>query len=129
MKLIKKVFVSLLIIFLIGSLIKINTVQAETKVDDTMSAAESFIRAGEQNTDIDEGKLQNISDFLYNLFLGIGIIVAVIVGIVIGIKFMTGSIEEKAEYKQLLVPYLVSCGVVFGAFGIWKVAVNVFSSM
>lgn len=129
MKIIKKVFINFLLIFMIISLIKIGTVNAATSVDDTMNAAESFIRSGEQSTNINETELQDTADFLYNLLLGIGIIVAVIVGMVIGIKFMTGSIEEKAEYKQLLLPYLVSCAVVFGAFGIWKIAVNVLSEL
>lgn len=129
MKIIKKVFINFLLIFMMISLIKIGTVNAATSVDDTMNAAESFIRSGEQSTNINETELQDTADFLYNLLLGIGIIVAVIVGMVIGIKFMTGSIEEKAEYKQLLLPYLVSCAVVFGAFGIWKIAVNVLSEL
>lgn len=54
---------------------------------------------------------------------------AVIVGIIIGIKYMIGSIDEKAECKQLLLPYFVSCFVVFGAFGIWKLAVNIVSKI
>ena len=33
---------------------------------------------------------------------------------------MIGSTEEKAEIKKLLLPYVVGCLVVFGAFGIWK---------
>lgn len=66
---------------------------------------------------------------MYNLLLGLGIIVAVIVGIIIGIKYMIGSIDEKAECKQLLLPYFVSCFVVFGAFGIWKLAVNIVSKI
>ncbi len=37
----------------------------------------------------------------------IGIIVSVVTLILIGIKFMTGSIEEKAEYKKSMIPYLI----------------------
>lgn len=42
---------------------------------------------------------------------------------------MIGSAEEKAKIKDSLVPFVVGCVVVFGAFGFWKVAVNVFSSV
>ena len=35
----------------------------------------------------------------------IGIILSVIV--ILGIKFMTGSVEEKADYKKSIIPYLV----------------------
>ena len=52
-------------------------------------------------------------------------VVAVIIGLVIGIKFMVSSVEEKAKIKELLLPYVVGCGVVFGAFGIWSLVVNI----
>lgn len=37
----------------------------------------------------------------------IGIILSVIVIGILGIKFMTGSVEEKADYKKSIIPYLV----------------------
>ena len=62
------------------------------------------------------------------MLLAFGIITAVIVGSILGIKYMIGSVEEKAEYKQTLLAYLISCVVVFGAFGIWKLVINILSS-
>lgn len=32
---------------------------------------------------------------------------------IIGIKYMTGSLEEKANYKKTMVPYLVGCVILF----------------
>lgn len=98
-------------------------------VDSIMDEADDFIKDGEASSDIDETQLGETSDFLYNLLLGIGIIAAVGVGVVLGIKYMVGSLEEKADLKQALLGYAISCLVIFGAFGIWKLAVNVFSSM
>ena len=66
---------------------------------------------------------------LYNALLIIGIIIAVIVGTILGIKFMIGSVEEKADIKKLLIPYIVGCIVVFGAFGIWKLVVTILANM
>ena len=37
----------------------------------------------------------------------------------------TGSIEGKAKIKEALVPYIIGCIVVFGAFFIWKTLVNI----
>ena len=34
---------------------------------------------------------------------------------------MMGSVEEKAEVKETLVPFIVGCVVVFAAFAIWKI--------
>ncbi len=102
---------------------------SDLSVDNIMSDADDFIKDGEATYDINESALGDTSKFLYNLLLGVGIIVAVGVGIVLGIKYMTGSLEEKADLKETLLGYAVSCLVVFGAFGIWKLAVTVFSSM
>lgn len=44
---------------------------------------------------------------------GIGMAVSVITLVVLGIKYMVGSIEEKAEYKKSMIPYLVGAFFVF----------------
>lgn len=43
----------------------------------------------------------------------IGSIVSVITLAVIGIKYMVGSVEEKAEYKKTMLPYLIGAILVF----------------
>lgn len=96
-------------------------------IDEIFNSADNFVKKGNEET-IDETELKNVSNFLYNLLLGVGIIVAVIVGIIIGMKYMAGSIEEKAELKQQALAYVISCIVIFGAFGIWKIVVNTLST-
>ena len=34
---------------------------------------------------------------------------------IIGIKYMTGSLEEKAQYKKSMMPYIIGCILIFGA--------------
>lgn len=43
----------------------------------------------------------------------IGVLVSVISLSIIGIKFMLGSVEEKAQYKQTLIPWIVGACMVF----------------
>lgn len=92
-----------------------------SSLDDMITDANNFVKEGE--IQYEEDTLQDFSSTLFNIFSIVGAAVAVIVGIVIGIKYMIGSVEEKAEYKKMLVPYIVGCVVVFGAFGIWKLIV------
>ena len=42
-----------------------------------------------------------------------GSIIAVATLIIIGIRYMTGSVEEKAEYRKTLKPYLIGAFMVF----------------
>lgn len=44
----------------------------------------------------------------------VGSLVAIIALIVLGVKYMMGTIEEKAEYKKTLLPYFIGAMMVFG---------------
>ena len=81
------------------------------------------------NTTMDTENLRKISGDLYNIFLAAATGVAVIVGAILGIQFMTAGIEKKVEVKQALFPYLVSCVIVFGSMGIWKLIVTILSDI
>lgn len=108
-----------------------NITKSETasgSLEDMMSDADAFVATG--NTEpISQSDLQSFSNMMYNILLEVGIAVAVIIGGIIGIKFMMASVEEKAQVKELLVPYVVGCVIVFGSFAIWKLAVTLFGSM
>lgn len=96
-------------------------------VDSVIQGAQDFLSVG-KDSQVNEEKLKGTSDFIFNLLLAIAMVVAVIVGIIIGIKFMVGGIEEKAKIQESLIPYVIGCVVIFGAFGIWKLAVTVLST-
>lgn len=57
------------------------------------------------------------------------IVIAVIVLLILGIKYMIGSASEKAEYKKTMIPYLVGAVLVFGAGAIAQVIVQVTSNL
>ena len=56
----------------------------------------------------------SIAGTIINWIWGISIIVAIIVVMVIGIKFIIGGTQEKAEYKKSLMP--VAVGVILVVF-------------
>lgn len=145
-----KVFLILLLVFVIFAMASnINIVQAvqtkgtttkdkdmntytkqdyssDTSLSGVISGGDSFIQAGKGGSaQIDKGSLQNASSSIYNILLICGVIIAVLIGSIMGIKFMIGSVEEKAEIKAALVPFAIGCIVVFGAFGIWKIVVTI----
>lgn len=134
LKQIVKIVLTLIIILLI--IAKFNIVQAYVQVasgtgrenitiEDVTGGAKNFIQSGtSQNNPLDITGIQNVTDVLYNILLAVGIVVAVVVGLLIGIKYMTGSVAQKSETKQLLLPYIIGCVVIFGAFGIWKIVVE-----
>ena len=97
------------IIFTIISIIlilfvTIPRVHAVGTVDDVVSDADNFLNLGDNTAGkISEENILNTSQLLYNILMVIGIIVAVTWGIILGIKFVTGALGDKAEVKQQLI--------------------------
>lgn len=58
-------------------------------------------------------KLQEKAGAILGVIQTIGAVVSVIMLIVIGIKYMLGSVEEKANYKKTLVPYVIGAFLLF----------------
>lgn len=59
-------------------------------------------------------ELNSVTGTVINWLWGISIVIAVVVVMVIGIKFIIGSTQEKAEYKKSLIPLVV--GVILVVF-------------
>lgn len=118
----------ILFMILVVCIINIYTcVQADTSIMDSMSGADSFISAGQNSNMIvvDKAELKGASDSIFNILLLAGMIIAVILSSILGIKFMMGSVEEKAQVKETLIPFVIGCIVIFGAFTIWKIFVTI----
>ena len=106
------------------------TCMADGSLDDVMNNGNSFLNAGsESSTMIDQNDLKSLSNFISGVLLTIAIGVTVITGAIMGLNFITQSIEEKAKVKESMVPWVIGIIVSFGAFTIWEVAVNLFQSL
>lgn len=126
MKNVVKIIFVILIMFIMFSTFQINKTYA---IGEVITGADDFIKSGAKDKSpvIQEEDMKEMSDLLYNALLVIAIIIAVIVGLVIGIKMMTESAAEKAKVKETLIPYIAGCIVIFGAFAIWKLVVQILS--
>ena len=71
----------------------------------------------------DTSGIQVVGANIVSIITTIGIIVAVIVLLVLGIKYMMGSAAEKAEYKKTMIPYLIGAVLIFGASAIAKAVI------
>ncbi len=63
-------------------------------------------------------QINNIGKKIIGLVQTIGTITSVLILVVLGIKYMMGSAEEKAEYKKTMIPYLVGAVLIFAASNI-----------
>ena len=103
-----------------------------SSISDIFTKADDFVKNGQNSTTagttISTDTMKSMSELIYNTLLIIGVAVAVIIGIILGVKFMAGSVEEKANIKNSLIAYIAGCVVVFGAFTIWKIVVTILQS-
>lgn len=71
-----------------------------------------------------EETMANVGSTIFTVITNVGIILAVIVIAILGVKYMMGSTEEKAEYKKSMMPYIIGAVLVFGASAIGKIVVG-----
>lgn len=74
-----------------------------------------------EDTDVITNKASVITSYIGVL----GVIVSIIALILIGIKFMMGSVEEKAEYKKSMIPYLIGVFVFFALTQLLNIIIKI----
>ena len=82
-----------------------------------------------KGTENDAKEIKTVGNKVIQILSVVGSILSVIVIIVLGIKYMIGSVEEKAEYKRTLIPYLIGATFIFAASSIagiiYQVAIKI----
>ena len=63
---------------------------------------------------------------ILNLLRNIAAIVSVVVISIIGLRYMVGSVEQRAEYKQTMMPVIIGCMLVGGLAGILTIIQSIF---
>lgn len=116
MRKLSKIFLILIITFLLANIFNITY----AKQEESAGAADSG--SYKPSTDImpgnfkpsaisndDAEKTFTIVGKVLGTLRNISVIVSVIVLMVIGLKYMIGSVEEKANYKASMWPYIIGC--------------------
>lgn len=93
----------------------------------------TFIYAADFNPDDYQPIIDNSGDTKITTITGqivgairiLGIIILVITLAIIGIKFMLGSADEKAEYKKIMLPYLIGALLTFSGTELVQYIYNV----
>lgn len=128
----KKIIQVLVIIFIISVSLS-NYVYAAIGSENIFDIGKEWTDTGKpaegDTTTTNTDDLYNASNQLFNIFFDLGIGVVIIVGAFLGIKFMTAGVEEKAEIKKTLIPYVISSVVLVGAYGIWRLSILVLKDL
>lgn len=127
-----KVIIKIILLMLIIQAIYTSKTEA-LSLDGIIDAGDNFINEGktesQKNEAINYEEFRLTTNNIGSILTTLGIVLAVIIGGILGIQIMWGSIEQQVKAKEMIMPYVVGCIVIFGAFGIWKLAVTIFSQL
>lgn len=74
-------------------------------------------------------EIQSAGNSIISILQTVGVVLSVVVLMIIGIKYMMGSAEEKAEYKKTMIPYIVGAALIFTASIFANVIYQFFTGM
>ena len=81
------------------------------------------------NGNVQTNDLTKVGNNIVTIIQVVGIVIAVIVLVVIGIKYMMGSASEKAEYKKTMIPYIVGAVLIFAGTSLVRVIYSLSTSV
>lgn len=81
------------------------------------------------NGNVQTNDLTKVGNNIVTIIQVVGIVIAVIVLLVIGIKYMMGSASEKAEYKKTMILYIVGAVLIFAGTSLVRVIYSLSTSV
>lgn len=74
-------------------------------------------------------RVERVASKILTQVTDVGIVLTVVLIVILGIKYMIGSVEEKAEFKKDMLPFLVGSGLLFGILTIVKLLMKIGESI
>ncbi len=119
MKIRNIIFVVCVVVALVLSL---NTISYADKIDP------NDFKPNDINN-IDAGNAVKLGEKIVGGITAVGTVVAVVTTMGMGIKYMVGSIEERAEYKKSMMPMFIGMMLLFGVSWLIKLIFDIMSNI
>ena len=100
------------------------TIATVVLITSSCFAAELNVTDINTNANVNVQEIGAVGSKIATILRAIGTVLLVVVLMVLGIKYMMGSAEEKAEYKKTMIPYLIGAILLFGATQIAGAVLN-----
>ena len=73
--------------------------------------------------------IKNLGNNIIGVVRTVGVVISVVILLVLGIKYMMGSAEEKADYKKSMIPYVVGAILIFASTTIVGIVYDLANSL
>ena len=81
------------------------------------------------NGNMNTNQITSVGNNVVTIIQVVGVVTAVIILLIIGIKYMMGSASEKAEYKKTMIPYIVGAVLIFAGTSLVRVIYSLSTSV
>lgn len=127
MKSAKKIGIIVLISIILVSFMTLSVnASADLSIDSLQKKSTEFLNKGQSGTgDVDTTVITGGVTSIASILVTIGTFILVIITIILGIQYMTSPPQKQAALRAQMVGLLWAYGVVFGAYGIWNIAVQI----
>ena len=129
----RKVIIISLLVLIVILFFPTKIFAADLYVDSEIKLATGVIDPDDfKPSDIDNNEIEpiiNQARVIIQVIRIIGVVVAVVTLMVIGIKYMTGSVSEKAEYKKTMIPYLIGAFIFFALSQLIPIIIEIASGL
>ena len=89
------------------------------------SEGDDFISRGEGGSVLSISEVQDELFPVGGIMLGIATAVFIVVGLIMGVKYMIAVADEKAKLKEKLIWYVIAVIIAYGAVGLYNLAVTI----
>lgn len=112
-----RVIIVSFLILIIALLFPIKVFATDSGTDDSAKIGIGIIDPGdfepEKPDESEIGPILDSANVIIGLIKVVGIVVIVVTLMVLGIKYMMGTVSEKAEYKKTMIPYFIGAFIFF----------------
>lgn len=117
-KLVKILSIILMVVMILS--ISLNVVTAASVTPSQIKGADSVDGSTE---------ITKVGKSIVGILQTVGVVLSVVILIILGIKYMMGSAEEKADYKKSMIPYIVGAALIFAASAFAQVIYKFFTGI
>ena len=117
---VKSIFIVFLTILMLFTIC--NVCRADSKILDP-GDYDPNSRGGLTASDYDQ-TMKMVSN-VFSVIYTVGIVVSVVMVIVLGIKYMIGSVEQRAEYKKTMPPVIIGIVLVFAVTTVVRFIISI----
>ncbi len=119
-----KIIVTIVMLLNVLPIIDSN-VYASSLFGNIQSSAENFLQTGKNNQKITAATAKDKILPIANMLVAIATVVFLIVGGIMGVQYMISGANERAQLKTKLIWFVIAVVVVYGAAGIFNIAVSI----